>query len=320
MNPFKYGVASVLLATLLSGCASAPPWPAEVGGKPLTGARTLDVPFFPQERYQCGPAALATVLSAQGSDVTPEELVPQVYLPEREGSLKVELVAAARRNGMLVYPLDKDISALLDEVDAGHPVLVMQNLGFDWFPQWHFAVVIGYDVEDASLVLHTDTRKANRQPLGLFYRTWERAGQWAAVVLKPSELPATAEPLRFLEAANDLEVTGRTEPALTAYQTAANAWPEEPAAFLGQGNIAFQRGQWTEAADYYRDAVRRFPSLAPGWNNYAHALANLGCNDEAQQALRCANTKTETPFPDDLPRVKTPQPEACPAISCPIAN
>jgi len=31
-----------------------------------------EVPFFPQEEFQCGPAALATVLAASGVKVTPE--------------------------------------------------------------------------------------------------------------------------------------------------------------------------------------------------------------------------------------------------------
>ncbi|HJU50574.1 MAG TPA: hypothetical protein VJ575_07595, partial [Pseudogulbenkiania sp.] len=42
-----------------------------------------DTPFFPQEQYQCGPAALATVLTASGKTVAPEELTSQVYVPAR---------------------------------------------------------------------------------------------------------------------------------------------------------------------------------------------------------------------------------------------
>ena len=59
------------------------------------------VPFFPQEEYQCGPAALATVLNWSGVSVTPTELAPQVYLPERQGSLQLALIGAARRHGRI---------------------------------------------------------------------------------------------------------------------------------------------------------------------------------------------------------------------------
>ena len=96
--------AWVLLAALvlLGGCAQLVPqtvalrtgWPA---GVPQS-VELAGVPFFPQDDYQCGPAALATVLAHSGVRVTPEALVPQVYLPARHGSLQVEMLAAARRH------------------------------------------------------------------------------------------------------------------------------------------------------------------------------------------------------------------------------
>ena len=51
------------------------------------------IPFYPQETHQCGPASLAMVLNAGGVKITPQELIPQVYLPQREGSLQVEMLA-----------------------------------------------------------------------------------------------------------------------------------------------------------------------------------------------------------------------------------
>src|SRR3569623_1363896 len=122
----------------------------------LTHAVELDaVPFFPQERYQCGPAALATVLAWSGAAVTADQLVPQVYLPARQGSLQPELLAAARRYQRLPYVLEPDLAALLREVGAGHPVLVLQNLGLSWAPRWHNAVVVGYDLARDEVVLRS---------------------------------------------------------------------------------------------------------------------------------------------------------------------
>ena len=311
-------LASLLAVVALSGCASAPPWPDSVESV-KNGARLVsDTPFFPQERYQCGPAALATMLASQGIDVTPDELVPQVYLPEREGSLKVELVSAARRYGLLVYPLQaQDLTDIIAEVDVGHPVLVMQNLGFEWFPQWHFAVVVGYDSQADELILHTDTRRANRQPRTVFYRTWSRAGHWSAVMLRPNEFPATASPLPFLEAANDLEVTGQLSEAFQAYQAAAAQWPEQSAAWLGAGNAAYAMERWHEAASYYQQTVQRFPRLGPGWNNFAHALAQNGCATAANNALMCANALDSDRYPRDL-SVSAGSGAVCPTIDCPL--
>ena len=125
--------SGVLLSLLLlGGCASQLQATGLLRAPPDGLARAVElkqVPFFPQERYQCGPAALATVLNWSGVTVTPEQLRDEVYLPQRHGSLQVELTAAARHHRRLPYVLTQDLQAVLDEVRAGHPVLVLLNLG-----------------------------------------------------------------------------------------------------------------------------------------------------------------------------------------------
>lgn len=173
------------LAVLLTGCASGLLLPPQSERLPER-IELVDVPFYPQEDYQCGPAALATVLVHRGVTTSPEALVPKVYLPERRGGLKLELVAAARQSGMLVYPLQPSLDALLAQVAAGNPVLVMQNLGLDWYPQWHFAVVVGYDRAKDELVLRSATTRRWVTDLRSFDRTWARAERWAVVTLPPN--------------------------------------------------------------------------------------------------------------------------------------
>src|SRR5215210_6981075 len=51
------------------------------------------VPFFPQDDYQCGPAALAMAMNFSGVPLRPEALVDEVWLPARQGSLQVEMLA-----------------------------------------------------------------------------------------------------------------------------------------------------------------------------------------------------------------------------------
>jgi len=118
-----------------------------------------EVPFFPQEEYQCGPAALASVLVHNNIATTPAALVPQVYLPGREGSLQTEMLAATRRHGLVAYHLAPRIEDLLTEVAAGNPVIVLQNLAFSFAPLWHYAVVVGYDrgQEEIVLAIRRDT-------------------------------------------------------------------------------------------------------------------------------------------------------------------
>lgn len=251
-----------------------------------------DVRFHPQDEYQCGPAALAMVLNHRGLPDTPEQLVERVYIPQREGSLQVEMVAAARERDLLAYPLDGKIESVIQEVAAGNPVLVMQNLALNWYPQWHYAVVIGYDLERQVMILHSGLNANQHEPFRLFSKTWSRADNWARVMLPPDQLPATAEPLPYLSAASELEQTGKLASARAAYQTALNQWPEQPAARFGLGNIAWAQGGREEAVRQFLQVTREHPELKAGWNNLAVGLDALDCSDSAEQARDCGTSMT----------------------------
>ncbi|WP_348701192.1 PA2778 family cysteine peptidase [uncultured Marinobacter sp.] len=314
---------ALLGVLLLAGCATAPPWPDRPASAP-SGRVLLDqVPFYPQERYQCGPASLAMMLNSQGLRTDPDRLKALVYLPGRQGSLQVEMVAAARAHDMVVYPLAARFDAILAELDAGHPVLVLQNLMFDWWPQWHFAVVVGYDAAQETVILNTDTREHYAMPYPAFLATWGRAERWAVVVLPPGQLPATARPLDYLRAAHDLESTGHPQAARRAYQGAAERWPERPEPGMALANLAFAQAQWRDAARQLIDLARHFPDYASGWNNLGFTLERLGCRTAASAALACAarldperfgSARLESGSPA-TPTLPCPTVPACPATS-----
>jgi tetratricopeptide (TPR) repeat protein len=277
----------LLLAMLLAGCATPPQTRQLLSVAPAglpDRVELAEVPFFPQRAYQCGPAALATLLQHQGVAVLPEQLVAEVYVPARRGSLQAEMLAAARARGMVAYPLRPELEDVVREVAAGRPVLVMQNLGLRWLPRWHYAVVVGYDLTRREIILRSGTHERHVNRFARFERTWRRADGWAFIALDPKQLPVTAQPLPWLRAAHSLESTGQLESAARAYATATRQWPEQAAGWFGLGNTRYALGEFAEAEVALRSLLEREPGLAMAWNNLAHVLAARGCGAQARQA------------------------------------
>ncbi len=286
----KKTVSAVGLALVLGACASPTPvlkphLPDHLQQAPLELEAT---PFYPQTQHQCGPAALATALGASGVDVTPQALAPQVYLPAREGSLQTELVAAVRRHGRLAYVIEPAIGPLLEELQAGRPVLVLQNLGTRSFPLWHYAVVVGYQPDRDRIILRSGTTQREVTPARRFLRSWQLADFWALVVLRPGQFPAVAQPDRYLRAVADLESTGQTEAAGLAYAEATRRWPNNATAWFGLGNTEFESGNLALAERSYRQSIRAAQDYPAAYNNLAEVQSRRGCLDAALQTIESA--------------------------------
>jgi len=275
-------------ALFLSACATAPLQYTEVLGNESPYQQTIeltDTPFYPQEEFQCGPAALATVLQVSGvTDADPDVLSEQVYLPERRGSLQMELLGATRRADRIPYVMSPDVESLLIELYAGNPVLVLQNLGLPRWPVWHYAVVIGVDPFSEDVILRSGTTEREVMSLRRFERTWQMANYWALVVTEPGEIPMSADPLRYFEAVAPLEEQQRFEAASLAYEAATERWPEEATSWIGLGNIAYLQERFGDAEGYYYHASELAPDYAPVFYNLAWALLRQGKHESARQA------------------------------------
>ena len=282
---------AVLAYTLLLGACATTPFNLQpaLNGEILPGrAEISETPFFPQTRFHCGPAALSTVLNHHGADTSPALLAEHIYIPGLKGSLQAEVVAAARVFELLVIEQHYDLPSLLKEVAAGRPVLVMQNLGLKWLPRWHYAVVVGYDLADQTIVLRSGKRQRWVTPLNVFDRTWQRADRWALLVSPPTQRPSNVAATAFINAASILESAGHTRAAHRAYQTAAEHWPDDGLAHFGLGNTAYALGDYYQATEAFTERVRLAPQSPDGWNNLAYSLTALGCGTQAIEAAQCA--------------------------------
>ncbi|HET8747360.1 MAG TPA: PA2778 family cysteine peptidase [Ramlibacter sp.] len=287
---------------LLAGCTTLIPqtvglrtgWPAGVPQQ----VELAQVPFFPQDEYQCGPAALAMAMKFAGAPVEPHALVDEVWLPARQGSLQLEMLAAPRRHGLVSYRLAPTYSDLLREVASGRPVVVLQDVGL-MLPQWHYAVVNGFDYGTGTIYLRSGLQPRQEMPFSYFERTWLAGKYWAMVVSPPEDVPVTATESRWLEALLGLARTGDHAAAARGYRAALERWPESLPAAVGLANHLHASGALEDAAEVLRTALLKFPDSVVLMNNLAQTLSDQGRQADALSVIRKAEG-SQSPFASEV--------------------
>jgi len=172
----------LVICLLLFGCAFEQ-------GRSLVGSYSQaysyvdDVPFFPQEEFQCGPAVLASVLNFRGYRVSPEEIAEAIYLSNLKGTLKMDMLQFAkryeRRGGITVSEVRGDLELIRRDISSGYPLIVFVDLGFWNFRKGHYMLIVGYDDSKGGVVTYSGREKDKFISYNRFMRIWERGGYWA---------------------------------------------------------------------------------------------------------------------------------------------
>jgi predicted double-glycine peptidase len=173
-------LVSILSALLLCGCVSV----TGVTDSERKSDRHIieNVPFFPQEEYQCGPASLASVLNYWGVSSVPEEIAGTIYSQSARGTLNVDMVIYAQSRGLEASQYRGTWDDLRKEIDSGFPLIVLVDYGFSVFQSNHFMVIIGYG--EADVVAHSGKHERKVIPLQDFLKSWEKTNYWTLLVTR----------------------------------------------------------------------------------------------------------------------------------------
>ncbi len=288
--PLARLLAGVFLVLMLAAC-STPQTQAlrsSVHSHLATHAELRDVAYFSQEENQCGPASLAMAFYSAGLNITPEQLKDYLYIPDKQGSLQIEMLAATRRNGLLAYLLRPQLQDVLTEISAGNPVVVLQNLGLSWYPIWHYAVAIGYDLNTQEIILRSGSTQRLLMPFTTFEHTWARSHYWAMVALPAFRIPQTATPAYYIQSIAALQHSSPSTDVAAAYSAAMFRWPDSLLAKIAAGNYAYKRGDLKLAEHIFLTAAQEHPDSAAAFNNLAQALSDQGKHDAALRAIQRA--------------------------------
>jgi len=284
--------AALAASCCLGGCISLPQSEALRASAPQglpPRAELTQVPFHAQSDFLCGPASLAMVFNAAGiSAANVESVTPMVYLPGRQGSLQAEMLGATRRVGLLGYTLAPRLEDMLREIAAGTPVVVLLNLAFKVFPVWHYAVVVGYDLEKGEVIVRSANRPRDDWSFEFLEYFWKESGYWSMVAVPPGRMPATATEPEAAAAVAALEQAGRQSEARESYWALLARWPANLIGLVGLGNVEYNLKDLPAAERAFRRASEAHPRSAVAFNNLAHVLAELGRLADAEAAARTA--------------------------------
>jgi len=162
---------------LFLGCTSGPALLPE-------GARVLSgVPFFPQEDYRCGPAALATVMNywyaRSGSAVRTsiDEIAQAIYSPGARGVLPTDLENYPRKKGFVTEQFTGSIGRLRENIDRGIPVILLVDHGLSVYRLDHFLVATGYTGD--GIIVNSGREERQVVSNSELEKAWKKTGYWA---------------------------------------------------------------------------------------------------------------------------------------------
>jgi hypothetical protein len=156
------------------------------------------------------------MLSQQGIVITPGLLEKPLHVPGAEAQLQQNMQNLAREYGMVVYPLDSNLPALLTQVAAGYPVMVRFTEGSAFWAEPRYAILAGYNRQKRTVLLRSGMNRRELMSFGSFESAFKDAGGWAVLIQKPNQIPANVDQQRWLKAASDLAQAGQEQAAARA--------------------------------------------------------------------------------------------------------
>ncbi|MEK7679899.1 MAG: C39 family peptidase [Deltaproteobacteria bacterium] len=151
-------VAACLLA--LSGCGPrrAAVLKALNQGR-ARGVLIKGVPGFIQDKFMCGPASLASVMSFYGEQTGPDEIAQTAYLEGLKGTLMIDLLLYAKSKGFNASYYRGGIADLKEKLRDGKPLILFLNTGYGLTAKGHYITVFGYSDSADAVVAHTGIEK-----------------------------------------------------------------------------------------------------------------------------------------------------------------
>lgn len=281
-----------VITLLTSGCSSQQPQLSNGVATPVLDLN--DTPHFQNQQFNCGAAALATLLTCAGVEINPEYLATQLFVPYKKGTLNHGMACCVRSNNRIPCRVHPQFEAILAELQLGHPVMVLQqNRASGSGTQ--YAVIIGVDTHN-NVILRTADNTREVVEYHNFCKSWNATDNWALVVLKTDELPARENRDNYLKAIKEIKEHGDFGLAQKGYLALLHSNPDHRIALIGLANTVFEQQQYDLAAELYTHLLNCEPENIEAVNKLAQCLAHLHCHEQAIELIDtflCSNGERE---------------------------
>lgn len=217
-----------------------------------------NVEFLDQSVGYCGPATLTMALRWAGYSVNVDEIASQAFTPNMKGSLQSDMISAARRSGAIAIPI-RGLKELFLELEAGHPVIIFENLSLSWAPLWHYALVLGFDLDRQQVIMHSGHDAYFHWDMSKFERSWMLGDYWGLVVLPAGHLAVSGSERKHVTAVVGLERAGYFKAAEKSYRKILERWPQSLISLIGLANLNFKNGDINKAIWLLRKAQKFHP-------------------------------------------------------------
>jgi len=139
-----------------------------------------NIPFYPQDKFQCGPAALAMVLRYWGINVSPDDIAREIFSETARGTLDIDMLLFAQKKKLNAVQYNGSIDDLEKNIESGHPVIVLVDYGFSLYKRHHYMVVHGYN--EQGLIVNSGRNKNKFIFQEDFLKIWGKTAYWTLLI------------------------------------------------------------------------------------------------------------------------------------------
>lgn len=156
----------------------------DISADPSAGSYIKGVPFFPQNEYMCGPAALASVIGYWGGKGGMKDVAKEVYEEKLKGTLPLDLFLYAKEKGFDAVYYKGSLADLKEKIDGGVPLILFLNLGYETYPVGHYIVVVGYSERSKAVMAHSATTEEEVFTYDDLLESWSKTG-FSTLLVRP---------------------------------------------------------------------------------------------------------------------------------------